>query len=301
MSKARFKGTCRCGKDFPAGASIRWDRVNGKLAAVECPSCNPADHGGGDHPPLPPVELRIKIQGVRFAKPDGSWTVAEALADGDLPEDCPLDEGRSFSAVGALGKVANGDLLEVYGNFQHDAKWGWQLVVQRAVPVVAGTNQALVAFLSRFPQVGLTRAQQILQALGSREAVIEALEKDPERLTVVAGITSERARKIAESYVELSDLRESALYLAGLDLGEALTAQILETYGADAKSVLAEDPYQMMELPGVGFKRADDLARRVGIKGEDPRRLAAAVLFLIKEVEGQGHTWSTINDLMGVS
>lgn len=168
------------------------------------------------------------------------------------------------------------------------------------MPVVAGTDQALLAFLARFPNVGPRRAEQILQKLGSRDAVVHALEKDPTRLTVVAGITEARAKEIGETYKDLADLRESAFFLAGLDLGEALTAQILEAFGGDTKVVLTEDPYELMELPGIGFKRADDVAQRLKIASDDPRRLAAAALYLLEQVEQEGHTFATINDLMGV-
>lgn len=103
MAKARFKGTCQCGADFAAGASVRWDRTNGKLVAVECPSCQPGTHGS-EHAPSAPLELRLKIQKVRFSKPDGSWTVAEARFDGTPPADSPVDSGDGFSVVGPLGK-----------------------------------------------------------------------------------------------------------------------------------------------------------------------------------------------------
>lgn len=280
---------------------MRFERIDGRLVAVECPQCKPDAHAQA-HAPSAALELRIKIQRVRYAKPDGSWTIAEVLLDGAPPAhtDTPLEAGRMFAAVGPLGSPQVGDLLEVYGNFQHDAKWGWQLAVQRSVPVVAGTDQALRAFLARFPQVGPRRAEQILQALGSREAVIAALENDPTRLTAVAGITEARAREIAQAYIDMADLRESAMFLASLDLGEALTAQILDEYGADAKRNLGENPYQLMELAGIGFKRADEIARRLHVAVDDPRRLAAAVLHLLDAIEDRGHTYASMNDLLSV-
>lgn len=301
MPKARFKGTCQCGQNFASGASVRFERISGQLVVTECPTCKPEVHGAGEAPSAP-LELRVKVMRVRFVKPDGSWTVTEALLDDmQAPADSPLREGEPFSLVGALGSVRVDDLIEVFGNFQHDPKWGWQFIAQRAIAVVAGTEQSLRAFLARFPHVGKKRAEQILRKLGSREAVVEALEKDPLALTVVDGITEERARAIAAAYLELGDLRESAKFLAGLELGEGLTAQILDRYGADAKQVVSEDPYQLMELPGIGFKRADDLGRRLKIPANDPRRLAAATLFLLEETESDGHTFATVNDLLSVS
>lgn len=297
--QARFNGTCQCGATYNAGSSIRREQVQGRWVTLECPVCKPEKHGSA-HAPSGMLELRIRIQRVRFAKPDGSRTIVDALLDGPPPPDSPLEEGRPFPVIGKLGTVSLGDLLEVRGNFQHDAQWGWQFQAQRGIPVVAGTDQALRAFLARFPQVGPRRAEQIMQKLGSRQAVVHALEHDPIRLTAVSGITEARAKEIGQAYRDLAGLRESAMFLTGLELGEALSAQILDEYGADAKTVLVEDPYHLMELRGVGFKRADDVAQRLGVAKDDPRRLAAAVLYLMTDVRDEGHTYATLNDLLAV-
>ena len=72
--------------------------------------------------------------------------------------------------------------------------------------------------------------------------------------------------------------------------------------------MILEDPYQLMTLGGVAFLRADGIARKLThtdgtqmIASDDPRRLAAATLYLIETVERQGHTWSTIDDLLNAT
>lgn len=301
MAKAKYPGTCQCGVSVPAGASITPDRIKGKFTIVACAACHPEEHAGVA--PSPPMELRIRVSRVRYTGQD-RFLIVEATLDGTCPPVegmDPVEAGQTFSVKGPLGpKAATGDLVDVYGNWQSDAKYGWGFVAMRSTPVVGATDAGLIAFLGRFPNVGRRRAQGILQALGSREAVLEALEKNPQALVVVDGITEARAALIGAEYMANIELKDADIFLRGLDLGEAFVAQLLETYEGSAKQVLLEDPYQLMELPGVGFKTADDIAKKLGIGSEDPRRLAAAVLHLLKSVEQQGHTWSTANDLLAV-
>ena len=290
MANAKYNGKCACGERFEAGASVTFSA--GKVTA--CPTCNP--QLGAERAPA--AEYQFRIQRLKFVK--DTFGIVEAVLVGAIPEDCPIQQGRVFSAKGPFGAVHPGDLLDVRGRFSQDPKWGWQFSAETAIPVVAGTDQALCAFLGRFKNIGQARAERILQHFGGRENTLAMLDGAPERLAEISGITPERAREIGDAYKAQSDLRDSALFLAGLSLGESLTAKILEMYGPDAKVILSEDPYDLMNLSGVGFKTADDVARKLQVNVEDPRRLSAAVRHLIEQATQEGHTWSTIEDLMEV-
>lgn len=304
----RFPGRCLCGAKVAQGVSVHWE--NKKIIA--CPDCN--DELASAGPPAPPTELRVKVQYVKYAKPDGSWVIAEVLLEGcSPPSDSPISAGRPFVVVGGLGSgLGVGDVLDVFGGFEKNDKYGWQFKADRAIPAIAGTDAGVLAFLRRFPQIGQRRAEEVLRVLGGKDAVLAALEHDPAKLTQVSGITLARAQEISEAYKATSTLKDSMLFLGALDLGPATEAAILEAYGEDTKTILLEDPFQLMaDIEGVGFKKADDIRGRVNriltgqgrpaIENNDPRRLAAAALHLIQEAEREGHTWSTEMDLLALA
>lgn len=298
-SIARFAGRCLCGERVAAGAPITGERRDGRFVIVGCAVCAPDRHQA----PAPASRLRVRVTRIMFERPDHAFTIART----EVVEVVESADGRltPSTVLGVKGRLPHplrvGDILEVYGSAS-SGQYGLELQAQSAVPVVAATDQALRAFLARLPQVGPRRAEQLLQALGGRKAVVEALEHHPERLTVVAGITLERAEAMARAYNESSAIRDSAMFLAELDLGEALTAAILDEWGADARTILLDDPYVLMQLRGVGFVRADEIARtKLRIADDDPRRLAAAVLDLMEQAEREGHTFATVEDLAALS
>lgn len=287
---ARFAGSCACGAGFPAGALIDWSAAARK--ASRCPACRPATAA----PAGPEARCRILIRRIVWSSPDSARRIVRAEFDGTAPADAPV--GGEFAAAGPLGPVSVGDRIEIVGRWARDAKWGWQLAVSAAVGAAAATDEGMIALLSRLPNVGRARAEAILRALGGRAATLEALDIDPGRLAAADGITPERAREIAEAWREESALREALLGLGTLGLPEWMLAKAIDAWGADAAQIVTADPYTLMELR-VAFRRADEVAGRVGIDPADPRRLAAATAHVLDLAGENGDCWHPEASLTG--
>lgn len=303
MMALKFAGTCVCGQRVQVGVVVPFDFNKPAKERIQgCSKCRPFDVA----PPPPPaanIALRVHAQRVKTVGKEG-WMVASVTLDleSEQPANLPVYPNVPFDVSGTLGVVESGDLLEVVGTFENHAKWGTRFKASTAVPIVGGTLRSLAAFLTELPHIGPTTAKAIIQHFDQdRKAVLDAIENHPELLTGVRGVTPERAEAIQAAYRDgAPDLREVSIWLAGLELGEATTANALKTWKGDAKNVLAADPYRLMELRGLGFLKADELAlSRFKIARDDPRRLTAAVLYLLTEEEGEGHTWTPLTDFIG--
>lgn len=77
----------------------------------------------------------------------------------------------------------------------------------------------------------------------------------------------------------------------GLHLG--LAERLVDRYGTQAAGVLAKDPYAVaLEVPGMGFRTADRLARAFGWASQDRRRIEGAIRWaLVQAAEQDGHTY----------
>lgn len=301
--KADWNRVCSsCGADVPKGTSIYLTKdAAGKWQVKACPACDRTLAAQALEPPRPPVEARVRVLYVKASRDD--WSAARVRLEGCSDLEGPVQVGQECEVTGKLGRIRPGDTLDVKGTFEQNPPYGWQLVTKVAVPVVAATDEALCRFLARFPQVGSRRAEQIFQTLGGREAVLHALEHDPAALTQVAGITQARAEEIAKAYQEGSTLKDALLFLAELNLGEALNAKLLSLYGENTRMVLTSNPYDLLDVEDldISFSRVDEIARNVGIGRDDPRYIAAATRELVKAAEREGHTWHTKRDLLHVS
>ena len=57
------------------------------------------------------------------------------------------------------------------------------------------------------------------------------------------------------------------LFLHSHGVGTSRAVRIFKTYGADAIQLISENPYRLArDIRGIGFKTADQIARRLGIE-----------------------------------
>lgn len=297
--RAKYAGTCnRCGNRFAAGDEVNYNRAARVVDA--CPACAP-QAAATDAPPAPTLTLRVRIQRTKYFDQGSGRRIITVTLDGTAPADVPIEAGAPFDLlVTHQGDVDTGDLVEALGRFEWSDRYNcWQFKSSALAPVVGGTDRAVIAFLKRvLPDVGEARAADMLRHFGGREGTLRVIEHEPHRLTEINGITEQRAKAITEAFRKAGALKDAALFLADLQLGDALTAQILDNYAEHTRATLTADPYAaLMALHGVGFKRADEVARRMGIRADDPRRCRAAVLHMFHQAEDEGHTWLGKDDL----
>ncbi|HMB00045.1 MAG TPA: ATP-dependent RecD-like DNA helicase, partial [Spirochaetota bacterium] len=70
-------------------------------------------------------------------------------------------------------------------------------------------------------------------------------------------------------------------------------------YGAEAVNIIKQQPYQLAEdITGIGFITADNIARETGITADDPRRLFAGTVYILKKAAADGHMYLPYEELI---
>ena len=125
------------------------------------------------------------------------------------------------------------------------------------------------------------------------------MDEEPERLAEIKGISMAKARKIAESYSMNRKFQEVIIFLAQYNISINLAMKIYNEYGDTIYSVIANNPYKIAEdIPGVGFKTADDIARKVGIPDDSEFRIRSAILYALGQAMSMGHMYLPRNILV---
>lgn len=118
------------------------------------------------------------------------------------------------------------------------------------------------------------------------------VQTNPRRLLKLKGIGEKKLEKLCDSWNEHRSIRDLAQWLTPLGISITMIDKIHKRFGASAKEVLQEDPYQLTSIQGISFKKADDVARKLGISESSPFRLASAIMFTFEETtRSMGHTW----------
>ena len=129
---------------------------------------------------------------------------------------------------------------------------------------------------------------------------LRVMEEEPERLSEVKGISEKMAMAIAEQFEEKKDMRQAMMFLQNYGISMNLAAKIYQEYGPRLYGIIRENPYRLADdIPGVGFKMADEIAERVGIFTDSDYRIKAGILYTLLQASANGHTYLPKSELFG--
>jgi len=199
-------------------------------------------------------------------------------------------KGDLITVVGPTPTAVPGEHLEAEGAWVFDPQHGPQLkatTIKTAPPL---SRRGLRRYLASgsVKGVGPHLAEKIVEVFGDRTA--EILDQSPSLLRDVPGIGVKRLAAIKESWREQKGVRALMLFLHGLGVSSTRAVRIHRTYGEQAIDLIRENPYRLAEdIRGVGFKTADDIAKKLGIPPNNPQRLRAALSYTLLQLTHEGH------------
>nr|MDA3862913.1 ATP-dependent RecD-like DNA helicase [Deltaproteobacteria bacterium] len=189
--------------------------------------------------------------------------------------------------------------LIIEGEWKNNKKFGKQLDVRKWKTISPKSKAGIKKYLSSsfIKGVGPSTAQNIVDKFGDKS--LEIIDKLPEKLIQVPGIGKKTARKINHSYRKHKYLSEIMVFLQSYNIGPATCMKIYKRYGKETIEKLEQDPYRMTEeIWGIGFKKADQIAKEMGIEANSPRRIRAALLFAMRQAKNNGHVYLPLTQLM---
>lgn len=138
--------------------------------------------------------------------------------------------------------------------------------------------------------IGAVLAKKIVKKF--KDDTLRIMEEEPERLAEISGISERKAQQIAKSYLEKKEFQEVAIFLSGYGISVNMAIRIFNAYGNKVYDILRTNPYKLAEdINGIGFRMADDIARRMGIAQNSEFRLRSALLYALNTSGGEGHMY----------
>ena len=227
------------------------------------------------------------VERVTFQNADSGWCVLRFRRQ----------EGELITLVGPLAGVQKGEALAIQGTWETDPRYGPQVRVTGFQPKLPSQGEGLIQYLTTFSGIGQKRAARMVEAFGAELPAI--LEGTPERLREVKGITAALAARLHEEWRERVHEREVMLFCQGHGLTIYQSRRLFKQYGDQALAVLRSNPYRLAEdIHGIGFKKADEIAGKMGITGDDPRRVQAALLYTLARAADHGHMFLPFEKLV---
>lgn len=236
------------------------------------------------------VDFRGRLERVTFHNADNFFTIARLR---------PETGGAPVSILGHLPQPKVGETLRVRGRWETHPRYGQQLRLESWEVVLPETTDGIRSYLASgmVKGLGVQNVARLVRHFGAE--TLSVIESEPDRLQEVQGIGPKLAQRIADAWQQRHGARRLMGFLQENGIPPAYGAKLLEVYGEDAVAILSHDPFQAAEdIPGIGFRVADQLARNQGLPVDDIRRVRACVVYLMDQALAAGHTCLPESDLM---
>lgn len=247
-----------------------------------------ARKGGGET-----ARLQGAIERVTYTDPTSGYSVLRIVPEKgyEAPPEASLFRTTRVSAVGRADGPVAGLRVRLTGRWNQNAAHGLQFEFEDVEVLPPDDRAGLVKYLAsdRFPGVGEKLAERIVDKLGL--SAIDEILAHPEKLADIRGLHANvRDALVQAALVEHGTARVTS-FLRTLGLGPMQAATVIKKLGPDCEERLRADPYLLASgVPGFGFASADRLAGSLGIAGDDPRRVAAALVHALQRASDEGHS-----------
>lgn len=218
-------------------------------------------------------------------------------------------EGEELTCVGFFQYINEGEMIQATGRYTEHMSYGEQFKIDSYETVVPTDAVAIERYLASgaIKGIGAALSARIVRRFG--DDTLRIMQQEPERLVEIKGISERKAREIAQQMTEQEDMRKAMLFLQQYGIALALGIKIYQFYGQEMYRVFQENPYKMAEdIPGVGFKTADEIVARLGIRGNSEFRIRSGLLYVLSLAASDGHVYlpkeillERTEELLGVS
>ncbi len=235
-------------------------------------------------------KLSGTVDTVIYQSPDGSYTVCGI----------DTDDGDQVTVVGALPLISEGDRICAYGDWSEHPTYGRQFRCEYYEQELPTSEDDMLRYLAagNVKGIGPKTAGKIVDKFGSE--TFDVIENHPEWLADISGISVARAAAIGQNFREVAGARAVIMYCRDI-CSPAQSMKIYKKWGASAVDRIQSDPYCLCDgISGIGFTKADELAKNIGIPANSPARIIAGLVYILTDVSRRDGSTCLTEELLSL-
>ena len=233
--------------------------------------------------------LSGQVENISYQNEENGYTVARIKITGIAESQC---------IVGSMPALQSGEGIEAKGKWLVHPQYGRQFQVEKYQVKAPSDLKGIQKYLESglIKGIGPVYAKKIIEVFGLE--TLEMIDQRPELLANVPGIGKKRIEQIRHCWQDQKSIRKVMIFLHGHGISPGFAQKIFKKYGQQSIDKLQENPYRLsQDLFGVGFKNSDQIAEKMGIGKDHPRRIEAGIEFLLQKLCSEGHACYPLNEL----
>lgn len=223
------------------------------------------------------------VEKIKYRNEDNGYSVLSVTG---------ADDGEEYILVGNFSYISEGELVEAAGRMTEHPIYGEQLAVESYELKEPEDTVSMERYLGSgaIKGIGAALATRIVKKF--KTDTFRIMEEEPERLAEIKGISEKMAMAIGEQVGEKKDMRQAMMFMQNYGISMNLSVKIYQEYGPAMYNVIKTNPYKLADdIPGVGFKMADEIASKVGIFTDSDFRIKSGILYTLLQASANGHTY----------
>ena len=227
------------------------------------------------------------VENIVFRNEDNGYTVFDIKY-----------KGEHVTCVGSISYINAGEFITANGEFVQHAIYDMQFSIKSYEFKTPDDEKSVRRYLSSgaIKGIGEKMAERIVNTF--KEDTFRIMEEEPERLAEIKGISMTKAMDIAAQLVDKRDMRKAMIFLQDYGINMNLANKIYSHYGQNIYTIIKQNPYKLADdIDGIGFKIADDIAVKVGIRVDSDFRIKSGIFYILQQAAMQGHIYLPMEEL----
>lgn len=227
------------------------------------------------------------VENIVFRNEDNGYTVFDIKY-----------KGEHVTCVGSISYINAGEFITANGEFVQHAIYDMQFSIKSYEFKTPDDEKSVRRYLSSgaIKGIGEKMAERIVNTF--KEDTFRIMEEEPERLAEIKGISMTKAMDIASQLVDKRDMRKAMIFLQDYGINMNLANKIYSHYGQNIYTIIKQNPYKLADdIDGIGFKMADDIAVKVGIRVDSDFRIKSGIFYILQQASMQGHIYLPMEEL----
>ena len=201
-------------------------------------------------------------------------------------------KGEEITCVGVFSYINAGEFITANGGFVKHPSYDMQFSIKSYEFKAPDDTKSVRRYLASgaIKGIGEKMAERIVKEFG--DDTFRIMEEEPERLAEIKGISLTKAMDIAAQLVDKRDMRKAMMFLQDYGISMGIAGKIYSRYGQEIYTIIKQNPYRLADdIDGIGFKTADEIAAKAGIKVDSDFRIRSGILYVLTQAAGQGHIY----------
>ncbi len=235
------------------------------------------------------VNLVGTLEKIVYSNPENGFLIGTFLTE---------NYAIPITVKGIVFNTRERETLRLKGYWENHKVYGRQFSIREFMPVEPTYVEGMVRYLSSevFKGIGEKTAQHIVNKFG--KDTFKIIDSSPELLSKVKGVRKKQQKSLLAAWDEQRGLRDVMTFLRGVGISHSYAQRIFAKNGLNSIPLIKANPYQLTDIPGIGFLTADGIASNLGFNKNSPHRAAAGLLYMLEQQALNGHTWFPYQTLL---